>query len=1139
MTHTCAGGEPVHLDFLLYLRGNGFAVSVDQYISAHALLDEYLRALERAGEGPHAPDGETLKTLLCPLFAKDSKQQERFYTVFDEYVEHVRSLVRNDEAIEESEVFIPPPPWWKSPAYVSAALLLLVAAALVAWLVLRPYVPSASNNNATNNNSGTNANFNTNANGNGNTPPTNNEGDENKGSNKNRGERPVHNANESGPRPTPDTGVLVINASPQPAQSTPQLKPSPTPTPPTPAPPPYYYLLAAALPFSAFMLSELVLYLMRKLVLGRQPPRKPPAVWPLSVESPPPPLYGSDEFHKAARMLRRRQVGEYHRLDIPSTVSATVEALGFPSFRYRPDSKVPEYLVLIDRASTRDHLARLFDELSRALEREGLFITRLFYEGDPRVCCDESGRDCLQLSEIQNRHAGQRLLLFGDGDALIDAESGRLVPWAEMFSEWQERALLTPAPRWGLREKTLADLFAVVPSTPEGINALAARFESLTVENLPLWPRGGDAPPARGEPRLADALREHLGARLFRWVAACAAYPELQWDLTLLIGSLPSVGGGRGFDEGDILRLARLSWFREGSMPDDVRLVLIEELEREDPAALAEVRAALVGLLERESPPEGSVASERHALELAVQRWLLNRDEESLAQLRATARAVRPGQILRDRTLVRYLERLPNAALDILLPRRLRRLFFRHGLPLFGTRTLGRFLLWMLLAAVLLSAVSLNAFPPPTPKPPATPTPTPTVTPTETPSPTPPVVNPPGSPSPMASPTPTPASNPSPTPPPAANAYVSVDVLGEDGKRFNGRVNILVYTTAIAGNSFGMNGEDANQTISVPKAFPEGDCVVLAHASNPLMDGKVAVILQANTTTRVTVILRRMPTPTPTSTPIPTLTPTPTPPFAVTRASLRVAVQGINGPCPDTISFAGAITVNGAGTVKYHFLNNVGVPWDTQSLTFDGPGTKDVGTRLEIGGPGRLSYSGWVMIEVESPNKLQSNRADFKGSCQIAEDTIIKSVSVTFHTTTNKKNKGDSVTVRLLDGGRDEGGVNSVGANEDWVVRTTKTLTFGNFKDDVSYKGCGMVLVVSKSGRNGALRGSSPFVNASLQDSSPQTGDAGRQHHKWAMWVSVVATLEDGRTVTLLARSQDFLLGEDNPNTVKIPLPCN
>ena len=196
-------------------------------------------------------------------------------------------------------------------------------------------------------------------------------------------------------------------------------------------------------PVVFFLFYEWYRYNRRRLALQRQRGKKPPYVWPIRVEAAAPRFYDSEDFYTAARLMRRRQVGEFHRLDVNATIAATIESLGYPRFRYRPDSKPPEYLVLINRASFRDHQAQLFGELSRALEQEGLFIARYIYDGDPRICCNETG-DCFHLVELRDKYPGDRLLIFGDGGRIINPVTGKLESWTAALLEWQDRAVLTP-----------------------------------------------------------------------------------------------------------------------------------------------------------------------------------------------------------------------------------------------------------------------------------------------------------------------------------------------------------------------------------------------------------------------------------------------------------------------------------------------------------------------------------------------------------------------------------------------------------------------------------------------------------------------------------------------------------------------
>jgi hypothetical protein len=449
--------------------------------------------------------------------------------------------------------------------------------------------------------------------------------------------------------------------------------------------------LAILGPLMVFLINELIRFRRRRLILERTRGRKPPFTWPIAVPAPELKDFRSERFYRAARGLRRRQTGEFHRLDVPRTIDATIEARGYPELRYRPDSRVAEYLILIDRSAWRDHQAEWFDSLAVAFQREGVFPDRdplrFFFEGDPRVCSQGSADGDVLLEDLQKKYPANRLLIFGNGERLLDPGSGEVEPWAAIFEEWADRALLTPEPAasWGLREKRLAQHFTLLPATIDGLVALTEVFDLPVAPEFDFSNLDGDPPPPDPDlPVSLETLRDYLGEDAFQWLCACAVYPELHWELTLFLGTLPCMGADL-IGEGSLLRLIRLPWFRAGSMPDELRLELIGEL---DPQREAEIRSAIISLLERDAPPEKSFAAAARQLEIAVQRSLLSRrDRRKLRQSLAYLKRFPPGEIARDYVLARFLESAPSSRLAFLLPGRLRRLFFEKGVPAFGLKT--------------------------------------------------------------------------------------------------------------------------------------------------------------------------------------------------------------------------------------------------------------------------------------------------------------------------------------------------------------------------------------------------------------------------------------------------------------------
>jgi Big-like domain-containing protein len=660
-------------ELLEELRRQGFVIGVDQHLRLQQLLD---RLADNVAPG-------RLKTHLAPIFATSREEQERFYRTFDRLYPvftqaEVEQRRRESGAQAEPTPARPAPPPARRRVTVFTGIVLVLLLTLALWRLPRPHRTG--------------------------TPARPDTGQ-------------VHPGPVPGPRP--DTATAPDSVRPRS----------------TPLPPVFDRDLAAQgetgflarhrqglrivalfLVAGLFLLNEWRLYRRRRLVVSRERRQKPPFTWPVRLEAPINPFAESAELPNAARLLRQRQPGELARLSVEETVRATIAAAGFPTFRYRTDTRAPDYLLLIERSAFRDHGARLYQALAQALEREGVHVTRYLHDGDPRVCHAERGEQRELLVDLRRRYPDYRLLLVSRGDRLLDPVTGRLQPWTAQFLSWSDRALLTPESpsTWGLREVALAQHFVVLPATIAGLMGAVGHFRGPARTEPERW-RELDASP--GVPRLDDGdpsprLRAYLGPRVFRWLCAVAVYPELHWDLTLHLAGLPILGPGLLTEE-SLLRLLRLPWFRQGAIPDEVRARLIDQLTEAEERA---VREAIVDLLERNPAPGDSVSANRYELDLVVQRLALHRRDP-----RQRRNAIRELQgfprrdLVQDFAMLKLIEETPASRLQVLLPRRLRRVFYRDGVPALGTRAAVR-------VAALVAALGAGARltrPPATPPAPA------------------------------------------------------------------------------------------------------------------------------------------------------------------------------------------------------------------------------------------------------------------------------------------------------------------------------------------------------------------------------------------------------------------------------------
>lgn len=637
-------------DFLEHLRLQGFEIGIDHYRRLHILLAEVGADLEP----------ERLKTYLCPLFASNPAQQKAFYETFDRF--HRSWSFQSEPAASGPAAALAAPTSLTNARSrtsqrrrIELALLALVAVALIAI---------------------------------------------------------VWSGQRTGSRVRPRAGARTVTmsnpgAAPKPVGTA--TPPASLPLQPTTATPAFpagrrwtgsLRWIAIVAPLVVFVIAEIVQRRRRKLILRQTRARRPPFAWSISAPSVVNPYALSSELRETTLVLRAREPSEVEQLALEPSIAATIAARGFPTLRYAKVTRPAEYLFLIERTSFRDHQTRLFSDLAAGLRREGVHVDSYAYDGDPRICHPLGDGEPVLLANLRRSHPAHRLIILGGGERLIDPVDGLLAVWTELFRGWPDRAILTPEPveRWTVRERVLATEFIVLPASIDGLRAAVTIFRTPAYEDFS-QPARNRVLPAHVEPATAvEQLRSYLGPRGFRWLCACAVYPELHWELTLNLATLPSVGEGMIAEE-SLLRLIRLPWFRAGSIPDEIRAVLVDQLDARE---MTTVRETLLRLLERQALPSGSLAAEQHGLDLAVQRYAIAPQVRSTRHelRRALERSAGKGDIS-DYAVVQLLDKVPQSRLVMQLPHRWRKALFSGGVPALGWTTVSRLMLAVTMSIVL------------------------------------------------------------------------------------------------------------------------------------------------------------------------------------------------------------------------------------------------------------------------------------------------------------------------------------------------------------------------------------------------------------------------------------------------------
>ncbi len=499
---------------------------------------------------------------------------------------------------------------------------------------------------------------------------------------------------------------------------------------PTTAPNPirWYHWLLIASPLILFAGWLMLRWRRRRALLQKLQAAGSPNLRRLTVRGASEHLFQSQMFRRAVQDLRRHRRVEVRDLDIPSTVSATIRRGGMFQPLYGARKALPEYLLLIDRASPSDEQARFADELSHRLEEGGVFVDRFYFQNDPRTCRQrETSSQMVTLLDLAARFPEHQLLIFSDGAGFISPLTGEAEPWVTMFSHWPRRVLLTPelASQPGYRELALAEHdFLVLPANDDGLFVLTETINTGLTPNRKSARNGDDSlfprlilqerPKRwleRHEPRpavldeLCAQLKRYLGEDGWHWLAACAVYPALSWDVTLYLGF--KLFGDAGDFEERLLRLIRLPWFRYGSMPDWLRLRLIESFTPEQEATVRQTIETML-LTALDHPQEGiplELAERQPAEENWWQRLKAKWDERQ--QKRRIEDLIEKeikdeDSPLNDFVFLGFLSGGRARRLTVKLPELLNSVLFPKGHPVLGLRPTTMFSLAL--------AISLGGF---------------------------------------------------------------------------------------------------------------------------------------------------------------------------------------------------------------------------------------------------------------------------------------------------------------------------------------------------------------------------------------------------------------------------------------------
>jgi hypothetical protein len=199
---------------------------------------------------------------------------------------------------------------------------------------------------------------------------------------------------------------------------------------------------------SLLPLSALLWYLWQRYkaqpYLTRKSTSKPPKITHLFAKNINEGIFQSVGLTRVAQQLHKHTIITTESLDLKATIKRTIKAGGWFTPVTGFAKTIPEYLVLIDRTTFKDHHSHFIDALINQLIAQGVFVARYYFDGDPRHCYPEKDElPPVLLTELSDHYPAHRLLMFSDSDGFIDPITGDIVPWIEQFSVWTQKTFFT------------------------------------------------------------------------------------------------------------------------------------------------------------------------------------------------------------------------------------------------------------------------------------------------------------------------------------------------------------------------------------------------------------------------------------------------------------------------------------------------------------------------------------------------------------------------------------------------------------------------------------------------------------------------------------------------------------------------
>lgn len=236
-------------------------------------------------------------------------------------------------------------------------------------------------------------------------------------------------------------------------------------------------------------------------------------------------------------------------------------------------------IVIVEQNSLRNHQAEFVKSMF-----SNMAINIYTYETDPRILFTNKSNKKTPLKQVLSLHTESVLLYFGSHKTWMNSQNLKIYEWTNIFKQCSSRYWFPiDAPEnWGLFEENAQSIFPyIIPLNFDGLDAMVKHIstgENTSSVSLDFWTRKIDYVHTDINTDLPlDTIALFFDADLRAWIAACAIYPNINWELTLSLGKYLSTTNRNLCTENELRQLLRLDWFIKGEIPKNIRKEIIDK----------------------------------------------------------------------------------------------------------------------------------------------------------------------------------------------------------------------------------------------------------------------------------------------------------------------------------------------------------------------------------------------------------------------------------------------------------------------------------------------------------------------------------------------------------------------------------